>query len=404
MSRISDLILAQGDAKAGGIAARGQMWGNVVGQGTFSFANALQQRQQAKAESARREALTAAVSNGPPNIADLVRAGMEPKEAMQVLADYARSQPEPVKPIAVESEDEAGNPITTFVVPEAGKVVPRPKPKPAPTKFDRVSLRGADGQRMEGSYDPASGKYYTSTGDEITHPVLWTDPSKPTEVDPASERAALERFAKELGKTVDQLTDDQVNNWRRRRAQAVRFEDPKSGSGAGEWVTTSSGDVVRRVPQAGDKPYDQVAVRQQNGNKDPNAEALDTMREVARVATALRDSKGFGGTFGLYDSQLPTVFQGTADAEGLLESLQGLLTLDNVGKLKGVLSDSDMKIIRAASTTLKARMGDKAARKEVERIITAVSNVKMKAPNGQVKSVPLDQVEHYIGLGATVVN
>ena len=43
--------------------------------------------------------------------------------------------------------------------------------------------------------------------------------------------------------------------------------------------------------------------------------------------------------------------QDTVDARTLLNSLKGLLTIENMGKMKGVLSDADMRILRQASTT-----------------------------------------------------
>ncbi len=61
--------------------------------------------------------------------------------------------------------------------------------------------------------------------------------------------------------------------------------------------------------------------------------------------------------------------QSTADAEVLRDSLTSLLTVENMSKMKGVLSDSDMKILRAASSTINPRMGDPAARAELKRIV-----------------------------------
>lgn len=106
----------------------------------------------------------------------------------------------------------------------------------------------------------------------------------------------------------------------------------------------------------------------QPGGSNPVAEAQDTAREAGRLAKALKDHPGVGGAFGVWDARMPTMKQDTADAESIRDALTSLLTLENMGKMKGVLSDSDMKVLRQASTTLNANMGDKAARAELQRI------------------------------------
>lgn len=147
-------------------------------------------------------------------------------------------------------------------------------------------------------------------------------------------------------------------------------------------------------------------------------EALDTAQEAKRLAGALRQHKGFGGAFGLADSYLPTLRQDTADAEVLRDSLRSLLTLENMGKMKGVLSDNDMKVLQQASTTLNAKMSNPAAAAELtrleqvmERAITAMGgspqapagdsgNVTMVDPRGRRLSVPAAKVQELEALGA----
>jgi hypothetical protein len=104
------------------------------------------------------------------------------------------------------------------------------------------------------------------------------------------------------------------------------------------------------------------------GGIDPAAEAQDTAREAKRIADALAAHPGLRGAFGVVDARLPTMRQSTADAEVLRDSLTSLLTMENMGKMKGVLSDSDMKILRQASSTIAAPMSDAAARAELKRL------------------------------------
>jgi len=118
-------------------------------------------------------------------------------------------------------------------------------------------------------------------------------------------------------------------------------------------------------------------------------EAADTATEVSRLAKALRNHSGLPGAFGVTSARLPTVRQDTADAETLLASLQGLLTLENMGKMKGVLSDSDMKILRQASTTLNQSMSEGAARTELDRLQEVMSKVtgEESAPSGPAGAI-----------------
>jgi hypothetical protein len=142
-----------------------------------------------------------------------------------------------------------------------------------------------------------------------------------------------------------------------------------------EWVTRD-GKLTPIAPGTavqGDVPFDPVAARQAKPTNE--AEAVDTAVEAERLATALRNHKGLSGAFGVIQSRLPTLRQDTADAEVMLKSLQGLLTLENTGKLKGVLSNADMEILRRASTTLAAEMSDDAARDELDRVAAVMRKV-----------------------------
>ena len=106
----------------------------------------------------------------------------------------------------------------------------------------------------------------------------------------------------------------------------------------------------------------------QPGASNPVEEAADTAREVKRIADTLATHPGLSGAFGVLDARLPTMKQTTADAEVLRDSLTSLLTLENMGKMKGVLSDSDMKVLLHAISTISAQIGDAAARDELKRI------------------------------------
>lgn len=224
------------------------------------------------------------------------------------------------------------------------------------------------------------------------------------------------------------------------------LDGPSQPTGDTQWVLGPDGQEVHRVPQPGDKripaptatstpqqewvrrgnevvpiprgtaqrgdlPYDPVAARAAGADPATSAKGAQIAAEVKRVAGALRKHKGFNRAFGVWDSMLPTFDQDTAEAEELTKSLQSLLTLDNVDMMKGVLSDSDIKMLRQASSTLNPRMGEAAAAAELDRLIGLApqqaggggGTVKMRAPTGEEMDVSPDQVRHYQGLGAQVV-
>lgn len=150
-------------------------------------------------------------------------------------------------------------------------------------------------------------------------------------------------------------------------------EKPTAGEHEPMVVTMPDGSIkdLNNILPPGAVPYDPVAAR--SSKPEDQREAQDTAREATRLASELLKHPGFGGAFGLARSHIPTMRQSTADAETLRDALTSLLTLENMGKMKGVLSDSDMKVLRQASSTLNARMGDAAAKKELQRIVAVMS-------------------------------
>ena len=144
-----------------------------------------------------------------------------------------------------------------------------------------------------------------------------------------------------------------------------------------EWVIRDGKPVPipKGTAQPGDQPYDAVAAR--SSQPVNNEEALDTAREVQRLAGQLAGSKGFGGVFGKFSSMTPQLAasQDTLDSRPIFNSLKGLLTMENMGKMKGVLSDSDMRILQQASTTLDASMSEEAAAAELNRLGRVMSKL-----------------------------
>lgn len=128
------------------------------------------------------------------------------------------------------------------------------------------------------------------------------------------------------------------------------------------------------------------------------AEAIDTANEAKRLAETLRTHPGMPAAFGVLDSRLPTLRQATADAEEIRNALTSLLTLENTGKLKGVLSNADMRILQQASTTLASRISDRAAKTELDRIVDVMGRAGGSAPSSAAPaSAPVTEIEYVRG-------
>lgn len=172
-----------------------------------------------------------------------------------------------------------------------------------------------------------------------------------------------------------------------------------SSTAGQQWVIGPDGEQHYRVPQAGDKRHDPVAER--SAQPTNTGEAVDTAREVSRIAGSLRTAKGFGGVFGKYSSMTPqfAASQDTIDARTLLNSLKGLLTIENMGKMKGVLSDADMRILQQASTTLAAEMSEEAAAAELDRLVEVMGRVTAVAQPQTPEAMPSPATGRASGAG-----
>lgn len=433
--RVAELIARRGDALARGQMERGRIFGDTIRNVGFTFANLPQQLQQARAAEQEMAAKTRAeqedqqlralFDSGQPPTPEAIMRIVGPERGARIAAGLAALRPDPradfqrsqeilrdvVLGMDALSESQRAefypgvrqNLVTRGVIKEAD----------APAAYDPAWWQttrqyGQQPAKTEGFTLGEGQTRFDASGRQVA--AVPKSEKQPDPVKLGSEEDYIKRFATAIGKTVEQLTPGQIDTARRRYAQQTRFVEPKTAA----TVTLSKGDQLMDVPKAdvnefyaqGWKPYDQVAARQTNTASQ--SEALDTAREAHRLAKALRQHKGLSGAFGIVDSWFPTVMQDTADAEVLRDSLTGLLTLENTGKLKGVLSNADMEILRNASTTLKAKMGDAAARAELDRLqkvmeraVTALGGsiendeasgpVSVTTPDGQTFTFPDQQ-------------
>lgn len=171
-----------------------------------------------------------------------------------------------------------------------------------------------------------------------------------------------QRAIKQLGGTLsmnDLKTPDQVKAEADAKVEQVRREaEARAAAEAKYRPAPAAKSAGATTPPGGDK----------------------TAAEVVRIATALKNHPSRKNVFGVLDSKLPTMRQGTADAETLFNSLKAMLTLENTDKMKGILSDSDMRLLQQASSSLSGNMSDPAAEAELQRLIEVMGRAGGNAP------------------------
>lgn len=103
----------------------------------------------------------------------------------------------------------------------------------------------------------------------------------------AGSRQTLQGMA--LGEGVDlpeSVTADPsagLADYEAKRKIDLKYRPPTQGAQQSpEWVKTSTGQVVKRIPQAGDQPYDAVAARQAEGGNDVTSPYSDERRTRVR--------------------------------------------------------------------------------------------------------------------------
>ena len=97
-------------------------------------------------------------------------------------------------------------------------------------------------------------------------------------------------------------------------------------------------------------------------------QSVSSTRSTLQSVDDLLNHPGLDSAVGA-SSVLPTIPGGeSADFETMLESFVGSLTMENMGQMKGVLSDSDIKMIKAASSGLDTKMSEKAFKRRLQGI------------------------------------
>ncbi len=161
-------------------------------------------------------------------------------------------------------------------------------------------------------------------------------------------------------------------------------EPPKPSQGPQpdyEWVTGKDGQprqIRKGTAQMGDRPYEKPTQGTVSNSINPDR-AREMLQKLQAAATSLRDSPGraslSGARIGNPDyalgvSQEPLSGSPAATAKAYFDSVKGLLTAENLDLMKGVLSDTDIKVISSIGTSLNTSMDDPTFAAEVDKIIT----------------------------------
>ena len=112
-----------------------------------------------------------------------------------------------------------------------------------------------------------------------------------------------------------------------------------------------------RIDQMMERERRKEENEQEARNKKLDAEAVELQRALAVVQRMANNTDGMAGATGL-DASLPSLRAATREFEADLKELTSLLTMANLGRLTGVLSNSDILLIANAASGIDPKAGE----------------------------------------------
>lgn len=113
--------------------------------------------------------------------------------------------------------------------------------------------------------------------------------------------------------------------------------------------------------------------------------------DIITAVQELREDPAIDQVYGSIQGQIPSVRQNTVDTEGRITRVIDLLTMANLGKMKGTLSDTDIKILANAGSILKnKRISPALAKQEMQRVERIIGKYEALMNPGQAAGVPQD--------------
>lgn len=174
----------------------------------------------------------------------------------------------------------------------------------------------------------------------------------------AKERASLEN--------IQNPTNSDYENW-------MLAGGENSGYTYAEWIRGREGIV-------GGEEGGVTGTSEATTQATANVTSSEALAKASNLLGNIQDLQAmdWGQAVGAIKSTLPGWVAGGNERNAILNkinTIKGLLTIENMGIMKGVLSDSDMKVIASASTSLNANTDTNTFDRELKKIKMASMSV-----------------------------
>lgn len=187
--------------------------------------------------------------------------------------------------------------------------------------------------------------------------------------DRQDKRTSEQRTYEQQQKQEDRNFARQALEEDRAYQKSVRDEERSYQEGRGERKFEQQKELLKtqeesKPPSSAEIKAEQDKAIKEKEKQDAYLSTQTTLEEV----DGLLSHPGLSAAVGA-SSLLPTIPGGdAANFETALDSFVGNLTLENMSKMKGVLSDSDIKILKSASSGLDIKMSEDEFKKRLGTI------------------------------------
>ncbi len=325
MSRISDLLVRQGEVRGGGELARGQ------GRAQLRQTEYDDQDRMDAAGARDLAASTQKVTEWLTGIAGTT--DLDQQRATYAEGRAALIQAGALPPTAAPEMFPGMSWVKsrlTLALPamERFKVM---FPEPTAPKTREIKVRNADGSESIQIVEDTAGQSVSSAAPP-------KDPPKKYQVTVPGPNGPMARLA----------TEEEM------AAGVPEYRAPTQGSTPDQVFVIRNGEITpiqKGTAQPGDVPYDQVAARQVTTvNSEDAAQITKTARDLV---TRLETHPGMAKSTGAYEMRGWT--QDAVDFNSIRDQLVAALTLPNLGALKGPMSDKDILFVKQLATRLANR-------------------------------------------------
>ena len=251
--------------------------------------------------------------------------------------------------------------------------------KPAPAKIDyQTIVRG--GKIMMFGVDPATNQLKM-----IEQEVDMPDNYKTLQADDGTILGIPENWDGDTSKIVT------VGNYRKPLASEIGggaeySADPTVESWA-NLIQTGNATLANVPANLKTRVAQALSSNVQNGTDPVKIERAQNLMNAITQIENLGDGV-LGNAVGPISSKIMTLRGSTSDFESYFNNLKSLLTLDNLGLMKGVLSDKDIEILKNAGTALNLGMSEKTFKQELQKIKEKVSATLSQSQNGNIVTAP----------------